>query len=105
MNKNFRTLLIAKDFYHACNSLKLSYSMKDQLIRASSSVALNLAEGSARTSNAEKRRFFNIAYASLKESECILELVAPNNTALLELANRLGGMLYNLVRFYTEKGS
>ncbi len=45
-----------------------------QMRRASSSVVLNFAEGYAKTTRAEQRRFFNIAQASAQESLAILDV-------------------------------
>ena len=65
--KTFIALERAKEFYREVKVIKLPYYMKDQLLRASSSVALNLSEGNAKYSLKEKNRFYSIAYASLKE--------------------------------------
>ena len=46
--KDFRCLNEATTLYQMAKKQKLKAFMKDQLLRASSSVALNLAEGNAR---------------------------------------------------------
>src|SRR5690242_1172964 len=48
--------------------------LADQLRRASSSVVLNFAEGYAKTSRAEQRRFFGIARASAQETLAIFDI-------------------------------
>jgi len=46
---------------------KVSYSLIDQLIRAASSVPLNIAEGSGRWHKGERKHFFMIARGSVFE--------------------------------------
>jgi four helix bundle protein len=57
------------------------YSLRDQLLRAAESVVLNIAEGSARVSPADKRRFYAIAAGSAMEVGACLELLR-NRAAL-----------------------
>ena len=49
--------------------------LRAQILRASSSIASNLAEGCAKQSRLELARFAEIAYASAKEVECDLILL------------------------------
>jgi four helix bundle protein len=60
----FRTYQISLNFYQSCRLLKLPRHLKDQLDRASSSVALNLAEGSAKPTRRDQMKFFFIAFGS-----------------------------------------
>lgn len=64
--------------------------------RAASSVALNLAEGLARSSRRDQTRFFDIAFASLKESQAILDVSLSTDAEIVELADKLGAHLYKL---------
>jgi len=50
------------------------YGLSNQLRRASISIASNIAEGSSRKSNLERRRFFEIARSSLVELDTQLEI-------------------------------
>ena len=49
-------------------------NITSQIRRASVSIPLNIAEGSAKASNKEFTYFLNVAYASAKEVEVLLEL-------------------------------
>jgi len=66
-------------------NLKTPIYLKDQLLRASSSVALNLAEGSAKQSRKDQARFYQIALGSLKESEAILILINFESSEISKL--------------------
>ena len=98
--RNFRTYELAVEFYKTTRTLKLNATLKEQLSRASSSVALNLAEGSARGTSKDQNRFFQIAFASLRESQAILDLAELQNTKATELADKLAAHLYNLMKFH-----
>lgn len=55
---------------------KEMYALSDQLRRAIVSVPSNIAEGLSRTSDREKSHFLDIAYGSLMEAQCQLEIAA-----------------------------
>jgi four helix bundle protein len=50
------------------------YGLTGQIRRAAVSSAVNIAEGSAKASRAEFRRYLNISLGSLTEAACLLEL-------------------------------
>jgi four helix bundle protein len=54
---------------------QLSHLEKDQLYRASFSIALNLAEGSGRFSKRDRKNFFVIARSSVFECVAILDIL------------------------------
>ena len=54
MLKNFRTYLLAVEFYRLVSSLKLPGHLQEQCRRASSSIVLNLAEGAGRATKADQ---------------------------------------------------
>ena len=89
---------IAVEFYHLAQRLTLPRHLKDQLDRASSSVVLNLAEGAARETKRDQRRFFSIALGSLRESQAILDITLSSPEAVRECADKLGAHLYRLVQ-------
>ena len=50
------------------------YYLSDQLKRAISSIILNIAEGNGRIGPKDRKRFFNIAVASAKESASAFDI-------------------------------
>ena len=98
MIKNFRTYFIAVEFYKQAKKLSLPRHLKDQLNRASSSVVLNLAEGHGHSSRNEQKRFFTIAFASLRESESIFDLSMEISDELRETTDKLAAHMYKLIQ-------
>ena len=70
--------------------------LADQVRRAMASVCLNIAEGNARKTRAERRRFFEIARASGAEVSACLDLVCAfglmNETKAGSLKSTLSSM-------------
>ncbi len=98
MRKNFRAYNLAVEFYRAAKALSLPTHLKEQLNRASSSIALNLAEGNARATKADQRRFFNIAFSSLRECQAIIDLSDNESSALIAKADYLAANIYKLIQ-------
>ncbi|MEZ4753119.1 MAG: four helix bundle protein [Bdellovibrionota bacterium] len=98
MIKNFRTYNIAIEFYQLASKLKLPAHLKNQLDRAASSIALNLAEGAGRRTRADQLRFYHIAFGSLRECQAILDLQSLKTSPMGEVADKLGAHLYRLVK-------
>jgi four helix bundle protein len=88
--------MLAKSLHKECVKLNLPYYMQDQLNRASLSAALNLAEGSAKPTVADKKRFYNIAFGSAREVQAVLDL-ADNNT-LADKADHLCACICRLIQ-------
>ena len=98
MLQNFRTYQMALVFHRACVAQAgVPRYLRDQLNRASSSVALNLAEGSAKPSARDQARFYSIAMGSLRESQAAIELIAAEADELRAMGDRLGGSLHRLI--------
>ena len=96
-DSNFKSLLLADELYIKIFELNPPYFLKDQIRRASSSVVLNLVEGNAQRTMRSKRRFYQIAYASSKETQACLKLINSNQTLQKE-ADKLGAYLYKLIQ-------
>lgn len=97
MNK-FRTLDLAIKFHKESEKAKIKGPLKNQLTRASSSISLNLSEGNAKGSVADKKRFFQMAFGSLRECQTIFELADHKDPELDQLADHLGACLYKLLK-------
>jgi four helix bundle protein len=98
--KNFRTYQLAKELNVASRSVKLKAPYRDQFQRAVLSIALNLAEGSAKTSNKDRRRFYEIALGSLRETQALIDILELKS--LEKIADQLGANLYQLCRSLTH---
>ncbi len=96
MLTHFRTYNLAVQFHHACCSAKMPGYLKSQLLRASSSIALNLAEGSGKPTPKDQLRFYFIALGSLRESQAALDLAPIRMPSLIALADHVGASLYKL---------
>ncbi len=95
--KTFKTLELAIEFYQQVQEIKIAGNLKDQLHRASSSIALNLSEGNAKASLNEKRHFFQTAYGSLRECQTVFKLLKIVDEPAVKTTDQLGGYLYKLV--------
>jgi four helix bundle protein len=98
MLENFTAYQLAKKFYWGCKALKVHRILHDQLLRASSSVALNLSEASGRRTPQDQRRHFAIAFGSLQECRTLLELEKIENPELHNIADQLAAILFTLSR-------
>jgi four helix bundle protein len=96
MLKNFVAFQQAKKLYQLCKQLRLPEMLRDQLMRASASIALNLAEGSGKRTPQDQRRFYGIALGSVRECEAILELETVEHLEIRKLLDSLGAMTYAL---------
>ena len=73
----------SKQFHMECKkiiqSIPYDKMVVDQLNRASLSIILNIAEGSGKFSNADRKKFFIIARASIFECVAILDILHDEN--------------------------
>ncbi|HNR35313.1 MAG TPA: four helix bundle protein [Candidatus Hydrogenedentes bacterium] len=88
---------------------------RDQLIRSSQSIPLNIAEGNGKRSYGERRRFFEIVRGSAMERAATLDVLAvlgalskermePGKTLLLRVVAMLSKMNDMLIHRVSEEG-
>jgi four helix bundle protein len=82
------------------------FGLTSQLRRASVSVCSNIAEGAARRSSQERRRFYEIARSSCVEVDAQLELTVSltflNDEQIIEADNCLTGIFKMLSKMITN---
>ena len=61
--------------YRLCEALKGQRNAKDQLLRASQSIPLNIAEGNGKATEGDRRRYFEIARGSALECAAIQDVL------------------------------
>ncbi|MBW1697087.1 MAG: four helix bundle protein [Deltaproteobacteria bacterium] len=91
---------------------------RDQWLRASQSIALNIAEGNGKTSMADRRRYFEIARASALECAAIQDVLVVSNglnhneslerkselDRIAAMLSRLGGRGYSVKEDHAAYG-
>ena len=94
--KTFRSYHLALSFYRQAQTLNLTGDLRDQLLRAASGCVLTLAEGSGRATKPDRRRFYVMAFGSIRECQAVLDLAnAPQ--AFVQAADSLAASVYKLV--------
>ena len=96
--RGFRTYDLAVQFYHAVKSLQLPGHLRSQLLRAASSIVLNLAEGYGKFSRTDQRRFYQIAFGSVRECQSIFDLLDSDLTAQAKLLDHIAASLFKILR-------
>ena len=96
--KNFRSFQLAVTFYKQCQSIILPRHLRDQLLRASSSIALNLAEARGKATLKDQLKYFHIALGSVRECEAILILHGKANKEMTDTLDHLAASVYKLIK-------
>ena len=98
---------LAKGVYRLTRGFPVDerFGLVAQLRRASVSVAVNIAEGSAKRGSREFRRFLDISLGSLSEVACLLRLArdlgfcsGPDWDQTDQLRDRAGKLVWGLYR-------
>lgn len=73
-------------------------------MKAASSIALNLAEGSERGSDVDQRRFYRMAMGSIRECQAVLDLISRGReNQATKIADELGAAVFKLCKAYDAK--
>jgi four helix bundle protein len=99
----------SRDFHLKCKSIMKSISteryVNDQLGRASYSVVLNIAEGSAKLTKPDRRNFFTISRASVFECVAILDILRTEEklnereySISLKMADEISRILFAMIK-------
>ena len=96
--KQLRTYQLAVKFYQQCKKISLKGELKDQLLRASSSIVLNLAEGTGRRTIPDQKRFYQISFGSIRECQAIIDLNSEEFTPeMIDLLDHMAAATYKLL--------
>jgi four helix bundle protein len=106
--QNLEVYKKAVQFHLNCKMIlgkkKLEKYVNDQLGRASYSIELNIAEGCAKSSKADRRNYFTTARGSVFECVAILDIMHQSKDLEeqkyqenLRLADELSRMLYKMI--------
>jgi four helix bundle protein len=96
MIRNFQAYDLAVALHRKVLTIEVRHSLKDQLIRASESVVLNLAEGSGKPTTRDKARFYAIAFGSIREIQAVFDLMSIQEAQTIDLVDHLAACVYKL---------
>ena len=99
----------SRDFHISCKTILKNTSVEkyvtDQLGRASYSVVLNIAEGSAKQTKPDRRHFFTISRGSVFECVAILDILRKEEkindhlySSSVKLADEISRILFVMIK-------
>ncbi len=89
--------------YESCKDFSgVDRHARDQLLRASQSIPLNIAEGNGKRSYKNKWHFFEIARGSALECAAILDILVKCQVMGVDNANTGKDLLYRIVSMLTR---
>jgi four helix bundle protein len=90
--------------YRYCEKLRGHRNAKDQLLRASQSIPLNIAEGNGKATDADRRRYFEIARGSALECAAIQDVLQVCEALPAEENAKCKATLDRIVAMLTKLG-
>ena len=95
---HLRVYHLAVEFYQEAKTVKLPYFLKDQLRRAALSIALNLSEATGKSSMRDRKRFYEVAFGSIRECHSILHIESRAlNKSRKDLLDHLAAATHKLI--------
>ena len=99
----------SRDFHIICKSIlkgiKVERYVTDQLGRASYSIVLNIAEGSAKQTKPDRKNFFTISRGSIFECVAILDILRQEEklsdevySNTIKLADEISRILFTMIK-------
>ena len=77
---------------------KIDKYKKDQLLRASNSIVLNIAEGNGRHTERDRRNYFINARASAKEVLAVFDLLEDEDTLEKRICDKFRALVVELIK-------
>ena len=90
--------------YRLCERLKAHRNAKDQLLRASQAIPLNIAEGNGKATNGDRRRYFEIARGSALECAAVQDVLEICGALTESENNEAKKVLDRIVAMQTKHG-
>jgi four helix bundle protein len=90
--------------YRYCEGLKRHRNAKDQLLRASQAIPLNIAEGNGKATDGDRRRYFEIARGSALECGAIQDVLQVCEALSAEDNEKAKALLDRIVAMLTKLG-
>jgi len=90
--------------YRYCETLKGHGNAKDQLLRASQAIPLNIAEGNGKATDGDRRRFFEIARGSALECSAAQDVLQVCEAISAEENEKAKVLLDRIVAMLTKLG-
>jgi four helix bundle protein len=90
--------------YKMCEKIKGHTNAKNQILRASQAIPLNIAEGNGKPTKGDRRRYFEIARSSALECCAIQDVLVVCKAISKEESENAKAMLDRIVAMLTKLG-
>jgi four helix bundle protein len=107
-HKEMDVYKVSKSFVIACYQLtntlpsEEKFNMVSQIRRAALSIQLNIAEGASRKSDAERKRYYEIARGSVIEIDAALDIADELKYIIKKEQEKLGELLIRCFQMLTK---